>query len=194
MYRLMVPYKTAKWASASAPRAFRNAFRRCSTQEGEAAAASRTGKSTVGDTSAGCQQTGPQRKDWRTGKEVVYVKGVPVKGPLRKLPRKEQILVCVIFSITGSAAVYFVRPVIRNCVTNGFLGLPEDSSWSNGPWLYRLLYVSIMYPSYSFLLFVIGSLFGRRVWFSFMIHKMWSRFLPKKAAKRLEHMLDLQHY
>ncbi|KEG12434.1 hypothetical protein DQ04_01721090 [Trypanosoma grayi] len=117
-----------------------------------------------------------------------------MKGSLFKLPLKEQILICIIFSITGSGAVLVVRPVIRSLVNDGFLGLPENSGWIDGPWLYRFLYIAIMYPAYSMMLLVIGSIFGRRVWFSFMIHKMWSRFLTKRAARRLEYVLDLQHY
>lgn len=164
------------------------AIRRCSSQKVESATGGKV--SATSSSSSG----GPKRKDWRTHKEVVYVKGVPMKGSLFKLPLREQVLICIIFSITGSAAVMFVRPLIRGLVRDGFLGLPEDSGWVNGPWLYRFLYLMIMYPSYSAMLFVIGSLFGRRVWFSFMIHKMWSRFLTRKASDRLAHLLDLQHY
>ncbi|KAG5480864.1 hypothetical protein LSCM4_06432 [Leishmania orientalis] len=137
---------------------------------------------------------GPQRKDWRTRKEVVYVKGVAVKGSLFKLPLAEQFIICLVFSIAGSAAVYLVRPQIRYLCHNGFLGLTDEAGWKNGPWLYRLMYCLIMFPSYSLILFVVGGLFGRRVWFSFMIHKMWSRFLTRRASRRLEYLLDLQHY
>ncbi|KAH9589330.1 hypothetical protein LSM04_006682 [Trypanosoma melophagium] len=169
--------------------------RNCSTtQEAKTAATNRIGGAVAGESTTATAARGPMRKDWRTHKDVVYVKGVPMKGSLFKLPLKEQILICIIFSITGSAAVFFVRPIIRGCVDSGFLGLPEDSGWKNGPWLYRFLYIAIMYPAYSLMLLTIGSIFGRRVWFSFMIHKMWSRFLTKNASKRLEYILDLQHY
>ncbi|EAN87937.1 hypothetical protein C3747_2g232 [Trypanosoma cruzi] len=171
-----------------------NAVRKCSSQTVEGALGSKVGEKAGVKSTAAFTPTGPKRKDWRTHKEVVYVKGIPMKGSIFKLPIKEQILICVIFSITGAAAVMFVRPVIRSLVKDGFLGLPEDSGWVKGPWLYRFLYIAIMYPAYSLLLFIIGSIFGRRVWFSFMIHKMWSRFLTKNAARRLEYFLDLQHY
>ncbi|ORC92484.1 uncharacterized protein TM35_000032370 [Trypanosoma theileri] len=168
--------------------------RKCSTTNAQASATNRITGSLAGESTTATTARGPMRKDWRTHKEVVYVKGVPMKGSLFKLPLKEQILICLIFSITGSAAVYIVRPIIRSLVKDGFLGLPEDSGWINGPWLYRFLYIAIMYPAYSLMLLTIGSIFGRRVWFSFMIHKMWSRFLTKNASKRLEYILDLQHY
>ncbi|RNF25347.1 uncharacterized protein Tco025E_02230 [Trypanosoma conorhini] len=174
--------------------AWRNAVRKCTSQSAEGAAGSQAGEKAAGKFKPASTSTGPQRKDWRTHKEVVYVKGVPMKGSLFKLPLKEQVLICIIFSITGSAAVMFVRPLIRTLVKDGFLGLPEDSGWVNGPWLYRFIYLAIMYPAYSVMLFIIGSIFGRRVWFSFMIHKMWSRCMTQKAAKRLEYVLDLQHY
>ncbi|EPY30858.1 hypothetical protein STCU_03845 [Strigomonas culicis] len=51
-----------------------------------------------------------------------------------------------------------------------------------------------MFPSYSLILFCVGGVFGRRIWFSFMIHKMWSRFLTRKGSKRLEWLLDIHHY
>nr|CCC94518.1 unnamed protein product [Trypanosoma congolense IL3000] len=194
MQRRLAFHTNAELARGKTANPLWSPVRRCTAKKSDATVGSRTGKATVEEPSAASASRQPQRKDWRTHKEVVYVKGVPVKGSLRKLPWKEQALVYTIFSITGSAAVYLVRPVIRYCVTNGFLGLPEDSSWVNGPWLYRFLYVLIMYPSYSLMLFIIATAFGRRVWFSFMLHKMWSRFLTKRAATRLEHLLDLQHY
>ncbi|KAK7195659.1 hypothetical protein NESM_000495700 [Novymonas esmeraldas] len=171
--------------SASPP--LRYAQRRCATQaDGKAAAeAQRMATSTA---------RGPQRKDWRTHKDVVYVKGVPAKGSLFKLPLSEQFIICLVFSIAGSAAAYLVRPQIRYLCHHGFLGLTDEAGWRNGPWLYRGLYFLIMFPSYSLILFLVGGLFGRRIWFSFMIHKMWSRFLTRNASRRLEHLLDLQHY
>lgn len=137
---------------------------------------------------------GPERKDWRTHKEVVWVKGVPAKGKLHLLPWSQQFVIYLVFSLAGMGAVVLVRPQIRYLAHHGFLGLTDDAGWKNGPWLYRLLYVLIMYPCYSALLFGVACVFGRRIWFSFMIHKMWSRLLTRKASDRLTHILDLQHY
>ncbi|KPA82672.1 hypothetical protein ABB37_02501 [Leptomonas pyrrhocoris] len=136
----------------------------------------------------------PHRKDWRTHKDIVYVKGVPAKGSLFKLPLTEQFIICLVFSVAGTGAVYLVRPQIRYLCHHGFLGLTDEAGWRNGPWLYRVLYCLIMFPCYSMILFVCGGFFGRRIWFSFMIHKMWSRFLTRNASKRLAYMLDIQHY
>ncbi|GET87936.1 hypothetical protein, conserved [Leishmania tarentolae] len=188
--------------TVSAHQPLRCAQRRCVTKaeakasaKAEEQAASATGGAAEAKVSLPHSTShGPQRKDWRTHKEVVYVKGVPVKGSLFKLPLAEQFIICLVFSIAGSAAVYLVRPQIRYLCHHGFLGLTDEAGWKNGPWLYRLMYCLIMFPSYSLILFLVGGLFGRRIWFSFMIHKMWSRFLTRNASRRLEHLLDLQHY
>ncbi|KAG8348844.1 hypothetical protein TRVL_00313 [Trypanosoma vivax] len=169
-------------------------IRECSSSKAEAAGSARAAKEAVDVPTDSSAARPPTRKDWRTHKEVVFVKGVPMKGPLLKLPWKEQFLICAIFSITGGASIFFVRPLIQMLISDGFLGLPEDSSLMKGPWLFRLLYISITFPAYSFVLFVVGSLFGRRVWFSFMIHKMWSRFLTRRGGERLKYLLDIRHY
>lgn len=177
----------------------RHAQRRCATQteaKASAQANANTTSAAAGEAKAATAPPshGPQRKDWRTHKDIVYVKGVPAKGSFFKLPLSEQLIICLVFSIAGSAAVYLVRPQIRYLCHHGFLGLTDEASWKSGPWLYRLIYCCIMLPSYSLILFIIGGLFGRRIWFSFMIHKMWSRFLTKNASQRLQHILDIQHY
>jgi hypothetical protein len=123
---------------------------------------------------------------------VVYRQGVPIRGKLSKLPLKEKFIICFVFSITGSSAALLVKPALRYLVDNGFLGLPEDSGFWNGPWLYRALYFAIMWPTYSVLLFTFGGIFGRRIWFSHMLAKMWGRFLPKRGKQMLRNALDLQ--
>ncbi|KAG5507023.1 hypothetical protein JKF63_05769 [Porcisia hertigi] len=173
------------------------AQRRCATKVRAETKSSTTAAGEAAGAKVSSQQAvshGPQRKDWRTHKDIVYVKGVPAKGSLFKLPLSEQFIICLVFSIAGLASVYLVRPQIRYLCHHGFFGLTDEAGWKNGPWLYRFMYFFIMYPSYSLILFVVGSIFGRRIWFSFMIHKMWSRFLTRRASRRLEHLLDLQHY
>ena len=123
---------------------------------------------------------------------VVYRKGVPIRGKLSRMTMKDKFIVCLVFSLTGSSAVLVVRPALKYLVDNGFMGLPEDSGFVNGPWLYRALYFAIMWPSYSFLLYSFGALFGMRIWFSHMLVKMWGRVLPKWGKERLRNMMDLQ--
>jgi hypothetical protein len=122
----------------------------------------------------------------------IFRKGVPVSGKLSQLPLKDKLIICFVFSVTGSSAVLVVRPALRYLVDNGFMGLPEDSGFIKGPWLYRFLYFAIMWPSYSVLLLLFGSIFGRRLWFSHMIIKMWGRVLPKGLTARLRYVLDCE--
>lgn len=198
--RMVVTSTTSSATLRNAP--LRAAQRRCATQaEAKTSAEAEKAASAAGGAAeakaaphVSSASRGPQRKDWRTHQDIVYKKGVPMKGSLFKLPLSEQFIICLVFSVAGTSAVYLVRPQIRYLCHHGFLGLTDDAGWVNGPWLYRVLYCLIMFPSYSFILFVCGGLFGRRVWFSFMIHKMWSRFLTRNASKRLEHILDIQHY
>lgn len=180
----------------------RTAQRRCATQA-EAKASAEAEKATSAASGAAEAKAAqhatpvshrPHRKDWRTHKDIVYVKGVPMKGNLFKLPLSEQFIICLVFSVAGTGAVYLVRPQIRYLCHHGFLGLTDEAGWKNGPWLYRIIYCLIMFPCYSFILFLCGGIFGRRVWFSFMIHKMWSRFLTRRASDRLAYILDIQHY
>lgn len=164
-------------------------IRHCATSNVQADVAN-----AVGAGSKTSQRVPGHRKDWRTHKDVVYVKGVPAKGSLWKLSWSDQFIVYLVFSLAGSAAVLLVRPQIRYLCDHGFLGLSPDSGWASGPWYFRLLYVLIMFPCYSLILFGVGGIFGRRIWFSFMIHKMWSRVLTKKGSQRLAYILDIQHY
>lgn len=122
----------------------------------------------------------------------VFRKGVPIRGKLSRLPGKEKFIICLVFSLTGSSAVLFVRPTLKYFVDNGFMGLPKDAGFVNGPWLYRFLYFCVMWPVYSLLLYSIGGLFGRRIWFSHMLVKMWGRILPKRGKEYLRYMLDIQ--
>jgi hypothetical protein len=122
----------------------------------------------------------------------VFRKGVAIRGSLSKLPWSEKFIICLVFSITGTSAVMFVRPALKYLVDHGFCGLPPNSSFTNGPWLFRVLYFAIMWPAYTALLYTFGGLFGRRIWFSNMIIKMWGRLLPKRGKDFLRRVLDVQ--
>lgn len=107
------------------------------------------------------------------------------KFKISSLDPKEKMFVCVIFAITGSSAVFFVRPTLKAIVDSEVLGLPLDSGFINGPWSYRFLYFAVMWPCYSLLLLTYGTIFGRREFFTHFVKKMWSRFLPPELRKRL---------
>jgi len=91
---------------------------------------------------------------------------------------KEIIIICTVFAITGSSAVYFVKPFLHNVI-----GL--EGSLKEGPWSYRLLYLTFMMPMYSIMLMFVGTIFGRQAYFKKFVIRMWSRFLPANLKKRL---------
>ena len=107
------------------------------------------------------------------------------KFKMSSLDAKEKMFVCVIFAITGSSAVVVVRPTLKMIVESEVLGLPADSGFINGPWSFRFLYFAVMWPSYSMLLLMYGTIFGRREFFTHFVKKMWSRFLPPGLKKKL---------
>lgn len=114
------------------------------------------------------------------------------KSAIAALPTKEKIIVCCVFAVTGSSAVAIVRPALRFLVANEFGGLPADSGFMNGPWLYRCLYFAIMWPSYTILLYTIGTLAGRQTFFANFVVKMWGRVLPKGATQSLRKVLKAE--
>eukprot|EP01124_Arcella_intermedia_P033727 TRINITY_DN8174_c0_g1_i1.p1 TRINITY_DN8174_c0_g1~~TRINITY_DN8174_c0_g1_i1.p1 ORF type:complete len:150 (-),score=23.66 TRINITY_DN8174_c0_g1_i1:32-481(-) len=83
----------------------------------------------------------------------------------------EAVLICTVFAITGSSTLYFVRPVIKNV-------LHLEGSLKDGPWSYRLGYVTTITPVYSVLLVFFGTVFGRHLFFRRMSVRIWSRFIP----------------
>uniref|UniRef100_A0A6B2LSS5 DUF6787 domain-containing protein n=1 Tax=Arcella intermedia TaxID=1963864 RepID=A0A6B2LSS5_9EUKA len=48
----------------------------------------------------------------------------------------------------------------------------------DGPWSYRLGYVTTITPVYSVLLVFFGTVFGRHLFFRRMSVRIWSRFIP----------------
>lgn len=150
-----------------------------------------TAASTAAEEAAAEKVLRPKPSNLPDDGTVVYRKGVPIRGKLSKLPLKEKLIICFVFSITGSSAVMIVRPTLKYLVDNGFMGLPTDAGFWNGPWLYRCLYFAVMWPTYSMLLFFLGGIFGRRIWFCCMLAKMWGRFLPKRGKEYLKYVLDV---
>lgn len=80
-------------------------------------------------------------------------------------------VVVVVFAITGTLALFLSRWLL-----SGILGL-EGSLWS-GPWAYRVAYVVLIPPSYSVILVVVGTMFGKRDYFGRRVKRMWARTLP----------------
>lgn len=70
----------------------------------------------------------------------------------------DKIIICIVFAITGSSALFFVRPLMSQV-------FQIEGSLKEGPWSYRVLYCSVMMPCYSVLLYIIGTLFGKGAFF-----------------------------
>lgn len=82
------------------------------------------------------------------------------------------IVILVVFSVTGSTAVYVARPFLE------WIGLQPDgfsSAWW-GSWIYWILRILVIFPIYQVLLVIFGAVFGQ---FSFF----WN--LEKKMLRRM---------
>ena len=78
------------------------------------------------------------------------------------------LVVLVVFAITGSLAVILSRLLLKE-----LLGL--EGSFFAGPWSFRIAYLLTIPPSYSVMLVVVGTLFGKRQYFTRRVLRMWGR-------------------
>lgn len=81
----------------------------------------------------------------------------------------EMMYLCVMFGVTGSAALTIVRYVMKNW-------LEIDASLFRGEWYNRVLYFSIMFPTYSACTIIVGTAFGRHAYSKVLVKRMWSRW------------------
>ena len=79
-------------------------------------------------------------------------------------------VVMLVFAVNGALAAS-----LGHVLLNYGLGI-EGSLWS-GPWGYRVLYVALITPSYSLLLLVTGTLFGKGAYFRARVRRVWGRVL-----------------
>ncbi|GAF03912.1 DUF6787 family protein [Saccharicrinis fermentans] len=82
------------------------------------------------------------------------------------------IIILIVFSITGSMAVY-VRKVVFD-----LLGIDADTSL----WIKIPMYVITIIPAYQILLLVIGFAFGQFKFFYNFQKKSFGRFIRKKKS------------
>ncbi|CAI2164197.1 14032_t:CDS:2 [Funneliformis geosporum] len=89
---------------------------------------------------------------------------------------KEFTIILTVFAITGSTTVRIVRPIVTHVfgIEGGFI---------DGPWSYRLAYLSITLPLYSIILLVVGTIFRRQNYFKRIVLRMWGRFIPNRLTK-----------
>ncbi|MCW3785355.1 DUF6787 family protein [Plebeiibacterium sediminum] len=83
------------------------------------------------------------------------------------------VIILVVFSVTGSAAV-FVKKIVFD-----LLGIDADTSL----WIKIPMYVLTILPSYQILLLVIGTLFGQYRFFYNFQKKSIGRFFRKSKHK-----------
>ncbi|CAG8449006.1 17902_t:CDS:2 [Funneliformis caledonium] len=107
-------------------------------------------------TKSGCEQEEMKRWSWTWWKELT--------------------IILTVFAITGSTTVRIVRPIVTNVfgIEGGFI---------DGPWSYRLTYLSITLPLYSLILLVVGTIFRRHNYFKGIVLRMWGRFIPNRLTK-----------
>lgn len=80
-------------------------------------------------------------------------------------------VVMLVFAINGALAAS-----LGHVLLNEVIGV-EGSLWG-GPWGYRVLYVALITPSYSALLLVTGTVFGKGAYFRMRVRRVWGRVLP----------------
>jgi len=83
----------------------------------------------------------------------------------------------VVFGVTGSSTMFFVRPALK------FLGI--EGTIIDGPWSYRILSVLIISPIYATVLMTLGTLSGRHNFFANMGMKIIKRFIPRDVASKV---------
>ena len=76
------------------------------------------------------------------------------------------IIILLVFSITGSIAVWIAKPVLN------LVGLYKEVV---SPWLYWPIRISIIFPIYQILIVIIGALFGQFKFFWAFEKKMLVR-------------------
>ena len=76
------------------------------------------------------------------------------------------IIILLVFSITGSIAVWIAKPVLN------LVGLDKEAV---PPWLFWPIRILIIFPIYQILIVIIGALFGQFKFFWAFEKKMLSR-------------------
>jgi len=100
-----------------------------------------------------------------------------VKSPTGKaLEAFHYLQVLVVFAITGSLTV-----MLSQLLLQGLFGL--DGSFFSGPWSFRVGYLLTIPPSYSVILVVVGTLFGKRQYFTQRVLRIWGR--PLRLLRRV---------
>ena len=85
------------------------------------------------------------------------------------------IIILLVFSITGSVAVWIAKPVLN------LVGLDKEVV---SPWLFCPIRIFIIFPIYQILIVIIGTLFGQFKFFWGFEKKMLTRLGFKRFEDR----------
>ncbi len=77
----------------------------------------------------------------------------------------QMVVIFIVFALTGSSITLIRRPIFE------LLGVSSDTSL----WISVPLYLVVVFPAYSILLLIIGTIFGQFRFFWEFEKKMWSR-------------------
>lgn len=83
-------------------------------------------------------------------------------------PIRHYAVIGLVFAITGTLAAMLSRLLLKEV-------LDLDGSFWGGPWSYRGVYLLLIPPSYSIMLMAVGTLFGKREYFTQRVLRMWGR-------------------
>ena len=91
---------------------------------------------------------------------------------------KEAVIATMVFGVTGTTSMILIRP----CLKTAF-GL--EGSLLEGPNSYRIISILTISPVYAILLFTIGTISGRHIFFAQMSSKILGRFIPKSILSKV---------
>ncbi|KAG0211996.1 hypothetical protein B0O80DRAFT_425798 [Mortierella sp. GBAus27b] len=92
---------------------------------------------------------------------------------------KEWTIIMGVFAVTGSSTVMVVKPLLKDV-------LKLEGSMREGPWSFRIIYLTTTLPLYSCILLTVATVAGRRPYFKVVVLRMWGRLLPKKVVQRFQ--------
>lgn len=91
---------------------------------------------------------------------------------------KEAVIATIVFGVTGTTTMFLIRPCLKTV-----FGL--EGSLLEGPNSYRIISILTISPVYAILLFTIGTISGRHIFFAQMSSKILGRFIPKSILSKV---------
>ena len=85
------------------------------------------------------------------------------------------VIICVVFSVTGSIAVWIAKPILN------FFGLDKSAV---SAWVFWPIRISIIFPIYQILIVIIGAIFGQFKFFWEFEKKMLVRLGFKQFKEK----------